>query len=85
MQCIVQGAEVCLDPGILIPANNNAGPVDISEEDMGVWIRGSQEVVLDREIEERISRPGSDHELGHIVANPVDRDESATLSRIRVG
>lgn len=47
-----EAREVGLQPRVLVAPKNNAGPVDVEEEDGGSGWRGLQQVVLHGEVEE---------------------------------
>lgn len=48
--------EVCFDPWVLVAPEHDARRVDIQEKDCRVGRRRLQQVVLDREVEERVGR-----------------------------
>lgn len=47
-------AEVRLDPGVLVPAEDDARVVDVQEQDGGVGVRVLQQKVLGREVQVRV-------------------------------
>ncbi len=50
----IEQGQIDLIPGVLIAADNNAGAIDVEEENGTVCRALSQNVVLDGEIEKRI-------------------------------
>lgn len=70
---VVEEAEVDLEPGVLVAADDYAWVVGVEEEDAGVWVRVLQQEVLCREIE-----------VGVVAARRVDLDAACGVCGLRV-
>jgi hypothetical protein len=56
--CGIENAQIDLRPRVLVAPDDDAGPVDVEEEDRAVCGALSEDVVFDREVEIRVAAAG---------------------------